>query len=248
MKLQEASEWNTRCDLAALYRIFAILGWDDAIFTHISGRIPNTDYILMNPYGLLYEEITASSLIKVSIFDYENKEASEHILNRVGYNIHSAIHEARPEVKFVIHTHTTPIVATSCLEDGFESSNQYSLYISRDISYHQYNGIFFWEKEKEELIKNLSSKNFMLMENHGSIVLGKEIELAFFNQYILQRCCEIQTLINSSKKNPLTISDEIIKRTLEFTRNTQSAEDRAPPLLWNAMRRKLNRLNPGYDQ
>ena len=240
-------EWNLRCDLAALYRIFNILSWDDAIFTHISARIPGTDYILMNPYGFLYDEITASSLIKVNLHNIQDVSTSESILNKVGFNIHSALHLARPEVKFIIHSHSSPIVAVSSLESGISSNNQYSIYITNNIGYHGYNGIFFWEDEKKLLVENIKNFNFLLMKNHGSLVLGKNLETAFFHQYILQRACEVQILIESNKNKISNIDPSCISRTIEFTKKFQLEEDRAPPLLWKAMLRKLNKINPGYD-
>lgn len=156
--MQLKHEWQTRCDLAALYRVFDKLNWTDAIFTHISARIPNTDFILMNPYGYLYDEITASSLIKI---DLHTGNTNEGLYNKVGYNIHSAIHLARSEIRYVIHTHTTPIVAVSSLKDGLQQCSQYGLYISQSLAYHNYEGIFFWESEKDRLVKAwIKIKNF----------------------------------------------------------------------------------------
>lgn len=241
--MQLKHEWQTRCDLAALYRVFDKLNWTDAIFTHISARIPNTDFILMNPYGYLYDEITASSLIKI---DLHTGNTNEGLYNKVGYNIHSAIHLARSEIRYVIHTHTTPIVAVSSLKDGLQQCSQYGLYISQSLAYHNYEGIFFWESEKDRLVKSLDkNKEFCLMRNHGSLVLGRDIEQAFFNQYILQRACEIQIAVQSTNQSFISVTEEIANRTLEFTMTEQKKEDKAPPLLWKAMKRKLE---PGYDQ
>jgi ribulose-5-phosphate 4-epimerase/fuculose-1-phosphate aldolase len=238
-------EWKTRCDLAAIYRIFSALGWTDEIFTHISARINGTNYILMNPYGYLYEEITASSLVRL---DLQNTTDTDKLYNRVGYNIHSAIHNARPDIKYVIHTHTVPIVAVSALADGLEPVSQYGVYITNHISYHNYEGIVFYEDEKDRLVKDIGSSTFCLMRNHGSIVLSNEVEGALFNQYILQKACEVQVAIQSTGKEYITVPNSAVSRTIEYNPVTQKQDDRASFLLWSALKRKIDKENPGYDQ
>lgn len=243
--MQSELEWKTRCDLAALYRIFDLFRWTDAIFTHISARIPGTNSILMNPYGYLYEEVTASSLVKLNLDDNTSEGG---LYNKVGYNIHSAIHTARPEIQYVMHTHTTPIVAVSSLGYGLEPCSQYGVYITKNLAYHDYEGIFFWEDEKDRLVEDLGNKMFCLMRNHGSLVLAKDVEVALFNQYILQRSCEIQIAIQSTNKSYILVEDDVAKRTVDYTSTQQRKEDRGSPLLWSAMKRKLDKVNPGYDQ
>lgn len=240
--MQSELEWKIRCNLAAMYRIFDILNWSDSIFTHISARIPGTDYILMNPYGYLYEEITASSLVKINLNDGSSEEK---LYNKVGYNIHNAVHVARPDVNYIVHTHTTPIVAVSSFTNGLQPCSQYGLYITKNISYHDYEGIFFWEDEKERLVSSVKQNNFCMMKNHGSLVMAKTIDVAFFNQYILQRACEIQLAIQSTNNTFIPIQEDVTDRTTKYSANNQS--DKAPPLLWSAMKRKLDRINPGYD-
>lgn len=237
-------EWKTRCELAALYRIFDILGWTDAIFTHISARIPGTNRILMNPYGYLYDEITASNLVMIDL----DTDASDGKHNSVGYNIHSAIHQSKPEVQYIAHSHTTPIVSVSSISTGLIPCSQYSVYIMENLSYHEYEGIFFWDDEKSRLVESMGDASFCLMKNHGSLVLGRSVEMVLFNQYILQRACEIQLSVMSAGVDNVSIPKEVREKTVEFTVNNQRSSDRAPPLLWSAMKRKLDRTNPGYDR
>ena len=235
--MQLKPEWQIRCKLAALYRIFDLLGWTDTIFTHISARIPDTDFILMNPYGKLYKEITASSLIKVSLTD---SSFIRDNINTVGYNIHSAIHNARPEINYVLHTHTVPIVTVSSLQEGLLPISQYGLYIANNLSYHNYGGIFFWEDEKDTLVKSIGNKNtFCLMRNHGSLVLSKDIDQALFNQYILQKACEVQIMVQSTNQPYILLDDAIIDRTVEYTNTKQNKQEKAPHLLWDAMIRQI---------
>ena len=233
------TEWEVRCSLAALYRIIDICGWADSIYTHISARIPGTDFILLNQYGLLNEEITASNLVKVPL-----SELATYDVNIVGYNIHSAIHNARPSVNFIIHTHSPDIVAVSSQKSGLLPIAQQSVFIMNTLSYHTYEGIFFWEEEKAQLLSDLGDTRCMLLRNHGSIVVGDSAESVFFYQYMLDAACKIQ--IKSGIDNVNLISNEAINRTISYTGGSVPKQ-KSTPLLWNAMLRKLNKINPGYN-
>ena len=231
-------EWKLRCELAAMYKIFHLLGWDDTIFAHITARIPNTDYILINPYGMIYDEITASSLIKINIYDSSDRKVyGEMIENKVGYNIHAAIHRSRPDAGFVIHTHSTPIVAVSSLESGLVNCSQYTIHISNSLSYHSYNGIFFEKDEAERLVSSMNKSNFCLLRSHGSIVIGETAEKAFFNQYLLQKACEVQVQVMSTSQPYHKINDISISKSIEHSKDNQDVK--ASNLLWKAMKRKI---------
>ena len=197
-----ASEWQTRTDLAACYNIVADYGWDDLVFTHITAKIPGTEHFLINPYGMMFDEITASSLVKI---DLEGNKLDEtpYAINPAGFTIHSAIHAARPDVHCVIHLHTNAGVAISAQSDGLLPISQQSLFPLIGLGYHNYEGVALNDDEKPRLVENLGDNMCLILRNHGLLTVGKNVADAFLAMYILQRACEIQLMAQSSA-SPLT--------------------------------------------
>ena len=182
-----------RVDLAACYRLCNLQGWEDLIFTHMSARVPGSDgHYLINPYGLLFDEVTASNLVKIAADGTILEDELSMGYNPGGFTIHGAVHEGRADAHCVIHLHTVAGVAVSCQKDGLLPLQQGSLMISADLAYHDYEGIALDLDERERLIKNLGHKNNMILKNHGLLTVGPTIADAFLAMFNLQRACEIQ--------------------------------------------------------
>ncbi|HEY8561791.1 MAG TPA: class II aldolase/adducin family protein [Pyrinomonadaceae bacterium] len=239
-----AEEWRARVDLAALYRLVALYGWDDLIFTHVSMRVPGEDgHFLINPYGFLFEEITASSLVKVNLAG-EIVGDTEHFINPAGFTIHSAIHAARHDVACVLHIHSLHGVAVSAQKDGLLPLSQQSLLPLSSLSYHDYEGVALSADEKPRLIADLGAKNFLILRNHGLLTCGRSAAEAFLFMYILESACRIQILAQSGGKELITIPDPIlegISAQVEMVTKGLGAE-----LIFPALLRKLNRIDAGY--
>src|SRR4030088_2754516 len=192
--LVSPEEWQTRVDLAAAYRLVAHYGWDDLVFTHISARVPGANHhFLINPYGMMFEEITASSLVKV---DLEGKIVmpSPYQINPAGFTIHSAVHAAREDALCVMHLHTEFGIAVSAQKAGLLPLSQQSLFALASLAYHDYEGVALDEEEKPRLVADLGNKVFMILRNHGLLTVGKTPAEAFLSMYILERACRIQIL------------------------------------------------------
>src|SRR5438552_11502723 len=192
--VQEMSEqeWQARVDLAAAYRLVAHYGWDDLIFTHLSARVPGPEHhFLINPYGMFFEEITASSLVKVDLKG-EKVMDSPFEINPAGFTIHSAVHEAREDAQCVIHLHTTEGVAVSCQKEGLLPISQQSLYPLMGLAYHDYEGVALNPEEKVRLVRDLGDQHSMILRNHGLLTCGASVADAFLFMYILQKACEVQ--------------------------------------------------------
>lgn len=238
------AEWQTRVDLAACYRMIAHYGWDDLVFTHISARVPGPDHhFLINPYGLLFEEVTASSLVKVDL--HGNKVMpSDFDINPAGFTIHSAVHEARDDAKCVMHLHTTAGVAVSTLEKGLEAYSQQSLFALSGLSYHNYEGVALNPEEKVRLVADLGSTNFMILRNHGLLTCADTIADTFLAMFILQRACEIQIQAQSTGQKMIKIDDRILAgiqaQASQVTRSAGGA------LAWPGILRKLDRMCPDF--
>src|SRR4030088_2905965 len=187
-------EWQARVDLAAAYRLVALYGWDDLIFTHISSRVPGGEHhFLLNPYGMMFEEVTASSLVKVDLAGNKVTE-SPHQINPAGFTIHSAVHAAREDALCVMHLHTDYGIAVSAQKDGLLPLSQQSLFALASLAYHDYEGLALNEDEKSRLVADLGNKTDMILRNHGLLTLGKTAAEAFLSMYILERACRIQIL------------------------------------------------------
>lgn len=183
-------EKQTRQDLAAVYRLIAHYGWDDLIYTHISARIPDTDTFLINHWGLRFDEITASNLVKV---DYAGNVIGSGKINPTGYVIHGVIHQARPEVSCIIHTHTPAGAAVAADPEGLWPISQKAMICLSRLSYHDYQGIVLDDTEKQQLVQELGINRFMILRNHGLLTVGNTIEETFHSHRLLELACEIQT-------------------------------------------------------
>ena len=185
-------EWALRVDLAAAYRLVALFGWDDIVFTHLTARIPGPDHhFLINPYGMLFDEVTASSLVKIDL--QGNKvDDSPFDVNPAGFNIHSAIHSAREDAQCVMHTHSLNGVAVSAQKEGVLPLSQQSTLVLASLAYHDYEGIVLNEDEKPRLVNDLGDALFLMLRNHGLLTVGKSIADAFLFMYTFEAACTIQ--------------------------------------------------------
>ncbi len=237
-------EWQTRVDLAAAYRLVAHFGWDDLIFTHISARVPGEpDRFLINPYGMLFDEITASSLVKV---DHHGEPVmpTDYDVNPAGFLIHSAIHEARPEVQCVLHTHTAYGVAVSAQEGGLLPISQQSIFPLAGLAYHGYEGVALNDDERPRLVADLGTRNCMILRNHGLLTCGRGVPEALLTMYTLESACRIQILAQAGGGALTRIPGEIIATSLEQSR--QVTKGKGAGLAWPGLLRRLDRLDPGY--
>ncbi len=238
-------EWAVRCDLAACYRLAALHGWDDLIFTHISARVPGPEHhFLINPYGMMFEEITASSLVKVDAAG-EKVGLSDYPVNPAGFIIHSAVHEAREDAAFVMHLHTVAGIAVSAQREGLLPVSQHSLFALASLSYHDYEGVALNPDEKARLVRDLGRTSSMILRNHGLLTVGHTAADAFLKMFMLQRACEIQIGAMSGGAELIRIPAPIlagIRAQSEKVMRGSGAE-----LAWPGLLRRLARLNPGHD-
>ena len=237
-------EWQLRLDLAAAYRLVALYGWSDLVFTHISARIPGPDHaFLINPYGMMFDEITASSLVKVD--QHCNKlSASPFPVNPAGFTIHSAVHAAREDAGCVLHTHTRAGVGVSAQKAGVLPISQQSTFVLASLAYHDYEGVAFREEEKPRLQADLGNKNFLMLRNHGLLTVGRSIADAFLNMYIFETTCQIQ-LAAQSGGAPLTEVNPLIVQGVAHAMKVQT-EGMGGAFVWPALIRKLERTDPSY--
>jgi len=245
------AEWKVRVDLAAFYRLSAVYGWDDFLFTHISARVPGPDHhFLINPYGLMFEEITASSLVKV---DLAGKIIGESLygINYAGYVIHSAIHGARDDAHFIAHFHSPDGVAVSSHEEGLLPINQRALGLIPRLSYHEYEGIALNLDERERLVADLGDTSTMLLRNHGTLALGASVGEAWSNIYHLEAACTAQVRTLSAGRDRILIApdaaQEEVRRQVSQPRKAESGAGGFYDLLWEAALRKAARASPGFD-
>ena len=243
--LVSKEEWQLRIDLAACYRLVAVYGWSDLVFTHISARIPGPEHhFLINPYGLMFDEITASSLVKVD--QQCNKLiASPFPVNPAGFVIHSAVHEARDDVQCVMHTHTRAGVAVSAQKCGILPISQQSSFVLASLAYHDYEGVAFREEEKPRLQADMGRANFLMLRNHGLLVAGKSIADAFLSMYTFESTCQIQ--LSAQAGGELQhINPAIISGVAEAMRVQTGGMGGA--FVWPSLIRKLDRLDESYKQ
>ena len=240
-----AEEWALRVDLAAAYRLVAAYGWSDLVFTHISARIPGPEHhFLINPYGLMFDEITASSLVLIDLQCNKLRE-SPFPVNPAGFTIHSCIHELREDAACVLHTHSRAGVGVSAQKAGVLPLSQQSTLVLNSIAYHDYEGIALNPDEKPRLQASLGTANFLMLRNHGLLTVGRTIPDAFLNMYTFENTCRIQvdamaggTALNLVGPGPMEANRNIGKT---------ATAGLGAMLAWPALLRKLDRENPGYD-
>jgi ribulose-5-phosphate 4-epimerase/fuculose-1-phosphate aldolase len=238
-----AEEWSARVDLAALYRLVALHGWDDMIFTHISARVPGPEHhFLINPYGLFFEEITASSLVKIDL-NGALVEPTPHSVNAAGFTIHSALHAAREDAQFVIHVHADAGVAVSAQAEGLLPLTQHALLVLPHLAYHAYEGIALNLEERERIVADLGAKSLMLLRNHGTLALGASAAQAWLGLYFLEKACIQQTLALSGGRERVLIAPDAARAEVEMV---SQGLPWAAALAWPALLRKLDRESPGY--
>ena len=238
------AEWQARVDLAAAYRLVALYGWDDLIFTHISARVPGPEHhFLLNAYGMMFDEVTASSLVKIDPSGNKVME-SPYFINPAGFTIHSAVHAAREDALCVMHLHTDYGIAVSAQKEGLLPISQQSMFPLASLAYHDYEGLALNEEEKPRLVSDLGDKNYMMLRNHGLLTIGKTAAEAFLLMYIFERACRIQILAQSGGVELHRVAEPIIDLTakqMSAVTVGQGAE-----LTWPGLLRKLDRIDPTY--
>lgn len=246
MEHVSGEEWQVRVDLAAAYRLVALYGWDDLIFTHLSARVPGPEHhFLINPYGMMFEEISASSLVKINL-QGEIVSPSPYFINPAGFTIHSAVHADREDALCVIHLHTDNGIAVSAQQNGLLPISQQSLFALSSLAYHGYEGLALNEHEKSRLVGDLGNKNNMILRNHGLLTVGKTAAEAFLSMYILESACRIQILAQSGGAALLPVSEPILDNVasqLSAVTVGQGAQ-----LAWPGLLRKLDRVDTSYRE
>jgi len=239
-----AEEWRLRVDLAAAYRLIALYRWDDLVFTHVSARVPGPEHhFLINPYGAMFEEITASSLVKI---DLEGNAVmdSPFSINPAGFVIHSAIHAARDDAQCVLHTHTAAGVAVAAQKAGLLPISQQSIFPLSSLAYHDYEGVALNEDEKPRLVRDLGDKRYLILRNHGLLTVGPTIADAFLSMYTLQRACEIQVASQGSGAELILVPQSIVDNAVTVV--MPSTRGLGGQIVWPALLRKLDRIDPSY--
>src|SRR5947209_6861475 len=239
-------EWQARVDLAAAYRLVALYGWDDLIFTHISSRVPGPEHhFLLNPYGMMFEEVTASSLVKIDLAGNKVTE-SPYFINPAGFTIHSAVHAAREDALCVMHLHTVYGIAVSAQKDGLLPISQQAMLALASLAYHDYEGLALDEEEKSRLVADLGDKKFMILRNHGLLTLGRTAAEAFLGMFLLERACEIQIMAQSGGGELAKIPNDIVDRVA--SQMSAVTMDQGAALTWPGLLRKLDRIDPSYRE
>ena len=238
------AEWRARADLAAAYRLVALHGWDDLIFTHISARVPGAEHhFLLNPYGMMFDEVTASSLVKIDLAGTKVME-SPYFVNPAGFTIHSAVHAAREDALCVMHLHTEYGIAVSAQKEGLRPISQQAMFALGSLAYHDYEGLALDENEKPRLVGDLGDKNYLILRNHGLLTIGRTAAEAFLGMFLLERACKIQIMAQSGGGELVEIPGPIVARVasqMSAVTVGQGAE-----LTWPGLLRKLDRIDPSY--
>ena len=249
------AEWAMRKQLAATYRLCAMHGWTDLVFTHISARLPDEanekgemeHRFLINPYGVMFDEMTASALVKIDM-DGKICQDTPYFINPAGFTIHSAVHAAREDAGCVIHVHTPYGMAVSAQKKGLRRYTQMSMQVYNDLAYHDYEGIALELDERERIVANLGTKSLLMLRNHGTLTLGKTCGVAFLRMYFLENACKAQIFAQSvgGEEHLHEEPEEMGARVYQ-----QGAAAFVPGmgdnLVWPGLMRKLARTNPGYD-
>ncbi|HEY1312281.1 MAG TPA: class II aldolase/adducin family protein, partial [Steroidobacteraceae bacterium] len=238
------AEWETRINLAAAYRLIALFGWDDLVFTHVSARVQGPEHhFLINPYGMMFEEITASSLVKVDLRG-EKVSDSPYEINPAGFTIHSCIHAARADVNCVLHIHSLNGVAVAAQVAGLLPISQQSLFVLASLGYHDYEGVALNPDEQPRLVRDLGDKTNLMLKNHGLLTVGASMADAFLSMYVFESACAIQVRALSGGGELTHIAAPILQgiraAAAQVTRGLGGA------LVWPGLLRKLDRHSPGY--
>jgi len=242
------AEWQMRVDLAACYRLVDLFGWSDLINTRITARVPGPhDHFLINRFGMLYDEITASSLVKIDI-EGNNVEPSDDAVNRGGFAIPGTIHRARPDIACVIHTHTIAGCAVSMQKAGLLPLNQHALQVIGDLAYHDYEGTGRSDSERARFLADFGDKHIMVLRNHGLFIIGRTIAEAFIATYRMERACAMQLAFQQSGAEFNPLSDQVV--SAGYAKSSAGAARGHDPntLDWPALLRKLDRLDPSYKE
>lgn len=243
-------EWKLRCDLAATYRLVAMYNWTDLVFTHISVRLPDEDgqeRFLINPYGVLFDEMTASGLVKINL-EGKIRQDTPYFTNPAGFTIHSAVHSARADAGCVIHVHTPYGIAVSVQKEGLRRYTQFAMQVYDDVAYHDYEGIALELGERERLIRDMGKKNLLILRNHGTLTLGPNCAVAFLRMYFLENACKTQILAQA-----VGGEDNLREESVDMARKVyaQGVPAFVPGLgdnlVWPGLMRKLARTNPGWE-
>lgn len=243
-KLVSAEEWQLRVDLAACYRLVALYGWSDLVFTHISARVPGPEHhFLINPYGLMFDEITASSLIKVDQ-DCNKVIDSPYPVNPAGFVIHSAVHAAREDVQCVLHTHTRAGIAVSAQKNGVLPISQQSTFVLASLAYHDYEGVAFRDDEKPRLQADMGRANFLMLRNHGLLTVGKTVADAFLSMYTFENTCQIQIAAQSGGGELTQVDPRIVDGVGQAMKVQTGGLGGA--FVWPSLIRKLDRIDRSY--
>lgn len=238
------AEARLREDLAAAYRLVALQGWDDLLFTHLSVRIPGPDHhFLLNPFGLMFEEVTASSLVKVDL-DGKVIEPAEARINPAGFTIHSAVHAARADAQCVMHLHTVAGVGVSCQEQGLLPMHQEAMLLQAQLAYHDYEGIAFDHDERPRLVADLGDAIYMILRNHGTLVVGRSVAEAFARMYHLERACQMQVAATAGGAALRWPGENVqaVTRRQGADQHQWVADD----YIWPALLRRLDRLGSDF--
>ncbi len=238
-------EWQTRVDLAACYRLVAQYGWDDLVFTHITAKIPDVEnQFLINPYGMMFEEITASSLVKIDSDANKLDADNPYAINPAGFVIHSAIHAARTDAKCVLHLHTPNGVAVSAQKNGLLPISQQSIFVLSSLAYHGYEGVALNDDEKPRLVQDLGDKTFFMLRNHGLLTVGQSIADAFLAMYFFETSCMIQIRAQAGGGELISIPQAIVVGAQMQAKAV--TKGLGGQLAWPGLLRKLDRLDTGY--
>jgi ribulose-5-phosphate 4-epimerase/fuculose-1-phosphate aldolase len=236
-------EWQARIDLAAAYRLVALFGWDDLVFTHISAKVPGTEHFLINPYGWMFEEITASSLVKIDIAG--NKvAASPYDINPAGFMIHSCIHAAREDVMCVMHTHSINGVAVSTHEDGLQPLSQFSLVVLASLGHHDYEGFALTEGEQPRLVRDLGDCQNLMLRNHGLLTVGPSVADAFVAMHRFEAACMVQVRAQTGSRLRLIPTDT---QAVAMSQIGQVRGNAGIQRVWPGLLRRAHREWPGFD-
>jgi ribulose-5-phosphate 4-epimerase/fuculose-1-phosphate aldolase len=241
-----SDEWQTRVELAACYRAVALMGWDDLVFTHITAKLPGDRHeFLINPYGMTFEEITASSLVKVDI-NGKKLDDNPYPINPAGFVIHSAVHEARADAKCVLHTHSVNGVAVSAQKNGVLPISQQSIFVLASLGYHDYEGVALNDEEKPRLVRDLGNRAFFMLRNHGLLTVGESIPDAFLLMYVFEAACMIQIRAQAGGGELIPIPAAILAGAK--AQSQQVTKGLGGQLVWPGLLRRIERKFPGFDR